>query len=174
MVRSRTCSGAAWWQLADPAALLGVRFRHVSGVFLRRHGGEPRLLSRRILRDRFERVAQHRFVISTDRTDIGATPATGDDAGTAQNALPEIEAVLRAHQLLLLGGVRLGDDAADVLAQLGETVRRAEAIAGWPIACPMPHRIRRTGLQTSPAARAQAHRAVHLLVAGDIDRTEHG
>src|SRR6516162_1303039 len=169
MVRSRTCSGAAWWQLADPAALLGVRFRHVSGLFLRRHGGEPRLLGRRILRDRFERVAQHRFVISTDRTDIGATATAGDDAGTAQNALPEIEAVLRAHQLLLLGGVRLGDDARDVFAQLRKAVRRPETIAGRPVARPMPDRVGRTSLETAPTAWAEAQRGFHLLVAGDID-----
>jgi hypothetical protein len=90
MVTSHTRSGAAWRQLADPAALLGIRFRQVSGLFFRCHGGEPRFLGRRILRDRFEGVAQHRFVIGADRTDIGATATAGDDAGAAQNALPEM------------------------------------------------------------------------------------
>ena len=66
---------------------------------------------------------EHRGIVGADRTDIGAAPATGNDAGAAQDTLPEIEAVLGANQVLLLPGVRLGDDAGDVLAELGKAVR---------------------------------------------------
>ena len=38
----------------------------------------------------------------------------------------------------------------------------------------MSDRIGRTGLQAAPAAWAEAQRCFHLLVAGDVDRTEHG
>ena len=157
-VRSR-----AGGKRADPAALLGIGLRQVPGFLFRVHGGSARFLRRRVLGDDFERIAQHRCIIGADRADIGAAAAAGDDAGAAQDALPEIEAVLGAQQLLLLRRIRLGDDARDVLAQLGEAVRRTKAVAGRPVARPMPDGIGRTGLEAAPAARPEAQRVSILL-----------
>ena len=148
---------------ADPALLLGIGFRHVPGFSSAAMAASARFLRRRVLRDGVERVAQHRLVVGADRADIGAAAAAGDDAGAAQDALPEIEAVLRAQQLLLL--VRRPARAmmrVDVLGELREAVRRAEAVAGLPVAVPMPDRIGRAGLEAAPAARAEAQRCLHL------------
>src|SRR5271169_1392110 len=167
-----TTSGPAGWQRADPAALVSIGRRQPSGIFLLFHGGETGLLVRGVFRDGLERVAEHCRVVGADRTNIRTAPATGNDAGSAQNTLPEIEAILRANQILLPRNIRLGDDAGDVLAELGKAVRRAEAVAGGPIAGPMTDRIGRAGLEAASATWPVAQRGFHLLVARNIERTE--
>ena len=134
-----------------------------------------RFLRRRDSRDRVERVAQHRLVVGADRADIGASAAAGDDAGAAQNALPEIEAVLRAHQLLLrLAASGSAMMRVDVLGQLRES--RAASGSGSQasqsrLQCPTASPGQ--ALRQRAAGRAEAERLLHLLVAGDIDRAEH-
>ena len=81
-------------QGADPAALLGISIRQAAGVFGSVHCGGAGVLGWRIFRNCLERVAQHGRIVGADRAHVGAAPAAGDDAGAAQNALPEIETVL--------------------------------------------------------------------------------
>src|SRR5271155_2835092 len=167
-----TTSRPAGWQRADPATLVSIGRRQPSGIFLLFHRGEAGFLIRGVFRDGLERVAEHCRVVGADRTNIGTAPAPGNDAGSAQNTLPEIEAVLGANQILLPRSIRLGDDAGDVLAELGKAVRRAKAVAGGPIARPMADRIGRTGLEAASATWPVAQCRFHLLVARNIERTE--
>src|SRR5262245_36962053 len=111
------------------------------------HRGEPRLLLRRVLGNRVERVLEHRLVVRAHRTHVGAAPAAGDHARPAQDALPQVEAVLRAQQRLLARVVGLVDDAAEVLGELGEAVGRAVAVAGLPVAVPLLDHVARAGLE---------------------------
>src|SRR6202030_3540 len=106
----------------------------------------------RRLRNDVERVAQHRLVVGADRAHVGAATTAGDHAGAAQDALPQVEAVLGADEILLPRGVRLADDAPDVLGELRKAVRRTEAVARFPIAVPMPHGVARTDLEAACAA----------------------
>src|SRR5260221_13659770 len=70
-----------------------------------RHRREPLFLLGRVLGNLLVRVGEHLLVVLADRADVGAAPAAGDDARAAQDALPEVEAVLRAQQLLARGRV---------------------------------------------------------------------
>src|SRR5271163_3396008 len=70
-------------QGADPAALVGIGVRQMSGFFFRIHGADARLLRRRVLRNDLERIAQHRRIIGADRADIGTAAAAGNDSRPA-------------------------------------------------------------------------------------------
>src|SRR5207245_1311987 len=109
--------------VADPATLGRVRRGPVAGALGLDHGVEPRLLGRSVLGNVLQRVLQHRLVVGADRTDVFAATAAGDDAGAAQDRLPEIEALFGADQRFLLGGVRLADDALEMLGQRSEERR---------------------------------------------------
>ena len=66
------------------------------------------------------------------------------------------------------------DDAIEVLGELREAVRRAMGVARFPIAVPFTARVGRAGLEAAPAARAEAQRIGHRLVAIDVYRAQHG
>src|SRR3954469_17555127 len=153
----------------DPANLLLVGGRGPGP----HHFGEARLFGGRGLGYRVERVLQHRVVVGAHRTHVGAAPATGDHARAAQNALPQVEAVLGAQHRFLLLGVGLVDDLAEVVRKIGEAVRRAVAIARVPIALPVLDHIARARFQAAAAFRAMAQRFAHRLVALDVDRGKH-
>src|SRR5258708_3810042 len=72
---------------------------------LARHRRKPFFLLRRVLGNLLVRVGEHLLVVLADRADVSAAPAAGDHARAAQDALPEVEAVLRAQQLLARGRV---------------------------------------------------------------------
>src|ERR1039458_9328462 len=74
-----TTSGSTGRQGADPAPLLGVGVRQSPGFFLRIHGGDKGFLFRRIFWNPVERIAQHGRIVGANRTDIGATAATGPE-----------------------------------------------------------------------------------------------
>src|SRR5207245_9881911 len=121
-----------------------------------------------------QRVLQHRLVVGADRTDVFAASAGGDDAGGTQDRLPEIEALFGADQRLLLGGVRLADDALEMLGQRREAVRRAIAVARGPVAIPVADGVAGTGLEAAATGWAQAERSLPPLVGGARDPAEHG
>src|SRR5688572_17364183 len=154
---------------SDPVDLALVRL----GGLGRHHGGEARLLLRRVLRDGIERVLQHRLVVRADRTNVRAAPAAGDHPGAAQDALPKVEAVLRAQHGFLLLGVGLVDHAPEIFGQLREAVRRAVLVARVPVALPLADHVARTRLETAAAFRSEAERFGHRPVALDVDRAEH-
>src|SRR5688572_8763195 len=154
---------------SDPVDLALVGLRR----FGRDHRRQPRLLLGSVLRDRIERVLQHRLVVRPHRADVGAAPAAGDHARAAQDALPQVEAVLRAQHRLLLLGVGLVDHAPEVLGELGEAVRRAVLVALLPVALPVPDHVAGAGLEAAAAFRPQAQRLGHRPVALDVERAEH-
>src|ERR1043166_5236110 len=114
--------------IADPATLGRVRRRPGAGALGLDHRVEPRLLRGRVLGDVLQRVLQHRLVVGAHRTDVLAATTAGDDAGAAEDRLPEIEALLGADQRFLLRGVGLADDALEMLGERREAVRRAIAV----------------------------------------------
>src|SRR5687767_6072936 len=127
---------------SDPVDLALVGLRRLG----RDHGRQARLLLGSVLGDRIERVLQHRLVVRAHRADVGAAPAAGDHARAAQDALPQVEAVLRAQHLFFALRVGLVDDPSEVLGELGEAMRRAVAVTRLPIAVPVADDIARAGL----------------------------
>src|SRR5690606_27153182 len=116
---------------------------------------------------------QHALVVLADRAHVLAAAAAGDDARAAQDAFPEVEALLGAQHGFLLADVGLADDAADELGELREAVRRPIAVAGAPVAVPVPDRVPRAGLEAPPAGRAEAQGRLHLPIGLDLDRGQH-
>src|SRR4029077_16023176 len=124
----------------------------------------PCLLRGRVLGDVLQRVLQHRLVVGANRTDVLAATAAGDDAGAAQDRLPEIEALFGSDQRFLLRGVGLADDALEMLGERREAVRRAIAVARGPVAIPVADGIAGTGLEAAATGRPQAERRLPALV----------
>src|SRR5262249_34748350 len=155
--------------VADPATLGRVRRGPVAGALGLDHGVEPRLLCGRVLGDVLQRVLQHRLVVGANRTDVLAAPATRDDAGPAQDGLPEVEALLRANQRLLPRRVRLAHDALEMLGERREAVRRTIAVARGPVAIPVADGVAGTGLEAAATGRPQAERGLPALVGGARD-----
>src|SRR6185503_19855656 len=136
------------------------------------HRSEALFLLWRVLGDLLVRVGQHLVVILPDRADVGAAPAAGDHARAAQDALPQVEAVFRAQQLLARGGIGFAGELHQEVGQLRDAVRRAVAVAGFPVAVPLLHRIGRANLEAATAGRALAERFLHRPVALDFDRAQ--
>ena len=110
-------------QPADPTLLRAMFFRHISTRFGRRHRLQAFGFVGRVLGDLGESVFQHASVVLAHRTDVLATPTASDHARTTQDALPQIEALLRAHQTKLLLQVSGVENVTEMIGELSKTMR---------------------------------------------------
>ena len=75
---------------------------------------------------------------------------------------------------LAILGIALLDDIAEEPGQLGETVRRAIAVAGRPVTIPVADHVAGARLHAAAAFRAMAQGGLHRAVGLDLDRGQNG